>query len=313
MDIVGIGNASVDLTTNLPACSPLNDIIGVNKGGYWPTEDAEFETFLGRLRDVYRSAGGSVANSIRAAAVLGAKTAFIGQIGNDNLGRFFLKNLIDYQITPMLNVRTDQKNACFVVLRHEDHEKTVCGNLRAARNIHIDCSALNLIQSSKLLFVEAYLLNHSAEAVEQALAAAGEQNVCRVLTLSDPKVVKRHSSFLESHRGQIDILIGNEAEYAALPLGYETPLMVQMKGKNGVEILRESEKLVFPALKIEIIVNTNGAGDAFAGGFLYSWLKEKDLPKAVECGQECALKVLASESGHLRHNDPLILRKFKER
>lgn len=300
--LLGFGNAVVDFSVPLRADNPFYERLRQSRGGYMHTTEEEFAQMLSLVdAAAVKSCGGSVANSLKAYAKLGGDCGFGGKIGGDEAGRFFGEELAAYGIRDQMNVSAEEETGCTVVWVDEDGEKTVCAKRRASKYIrdrHID---LKEVINAGWLFVEGYWLDGNGAVVDMLLRLARVSGVKTAFTLSDPKIVAENRERLLQLMPYVTVLFGNEAEYAAadLPENAQPPLMLKTLGADGAECRSNGNIRRYAALGIEHPVSTTGAGDAFAGGFLYEYLKSRDIDKAVETGQECAAEVVSSEKSHL--------------
>lgn len=293
-DILGFGNAIVDLTGN---AADIKDILIEQehcKGGFFRTSEAEFSQLFCELKNYLANAGGSVCNSLKAMSVCGIKTAFYGKTGNDELAVVFRKDLAVYSVEDFVMIDKAQQTGCTLVLVSEDGEKIICGKMRAAKNVKVEDVDVSLIASSKMIFVEGYWLDHLRDVVDKIVDYASKQKVKIAFTLSDPKIVVEQKEALSKLLPKIDILFGNENEFLALG-ECKVALQVKTLGKEGVSVCQNGIWKDYLALKVDKIINTNGAGDAFAGGFLSAILQEKTIEMAVNIGQRCSQNVLERE------------------
>lgn len=308
-DIVGMGNAIVDLTTKASENQAFMNMPQVNKGGYFHTREDEFEEILHFSKAYDVSAGGSVANSLKAFAALGGQACFVGKIGMDKYGKLFADSLKAYHITSGLMIDKDEATGCSVVLVHEDGEKSICAKRRATKIIPYNGINWDLVEDARCLFLEGYWLDDNLLTVKKIINKAKDGFIKVVFTLADPLVVERHRDFFTKYMKSIDVLIGNENEFQALGDLALPPLAVKTCGAKGVEVYQSGTWQHFEALPVSKVVNTTGAGDAFAGGFLFGYLHHFDLEKAVRIGQECALSVLARVEASVPDNLKLNLEK----
>ncbi len=308
-DIVGMGNAIVDLTTKASENQAFMNMPQVNKGGYFHTREDEFEEILHFSKAYDVSAGGSVANSLKAFAALGGQACFVGKIGMDKYGKLFADSLKAYHITSGLMIDKDEATGCSVVLVHEDGEKSICAKRRATKIIPYNGINWDLVEDARCLFLEGYWLDDNLLTVKKIINKAKDGFIKVVFTLADPLVVERHRDFFTKYMKSIDVLIGNENEFQALGDLALPPLAVKTCGAKGVEVYQSGTWQHFEALPVSKVVNTTGAGDAFAGGFLFGYLHHFDLEKAVRIGQKCALSVLARVEASVPDNLKLNLEK----
>ena len=272
-DIVGMGNAIVDLTTLAAENQAFANMHISDRGGFFRTRIDEFEEILHFSKNNQVSAGGSVANSMKAFAALGGKAFFI-----------------------------DKENAtgCSVVLVHKDGEKSICAKLRASKIIPFNSVNMELVAESRMLFMEGYWLDNNLLTVKKIINAARKNLIRIAFTLSDPQIVVQQFDFFAKYMKHIDILLGNEKEFEALGESVLPPVAVKTLGANGVDVRSQGKWQHFQPLKVENVVNTTGAGDAFAGGFLYAVSRGMPIEKAVEAGQLCAVDVLTQAGSHVR-------------
>ena len=301
-DIVGMGNAIVNLTTKAIENPAFLNMHVSQRGGFFQRRIDEFEEILHFSKNNEISAGGSVANSMKAFAVLGGKACFVGKIGMDKYGTFFTNSLKDYDIYPGLFIDKENATGCSVVLVHEDGEKSICAKLRASKIIPFGSVNMELAEDSKMLLIEGYWLDNNLLTVKKIINAARKSFIRIAVTLSDVHVVKEHKDFFAKYMGKIDILIGNENEFETLGDSILPPLAVKTLGAGGVDVYQHGKWKHFQALPVTNLVNTAGAGDAFAGGFLFGISRAMPIDKAVQVGQLCAVDVLGQGGSHI-HSD----------
>lgn len=299
-DIVGMGNAIVDLTTPAAENPAFLGMHAANKGGFFYTRADEFEEILHFSKNNRVSAGGSVANSMKAFAALGGKACFIGKIGMDKYGTFFTDSLKNYDIYSGLFIDKEEATGCSVVLVHEDGEKSICAKRRASKIIPYKSINMELVSEAKALFVEGYWLDDNLLTVKKIINAARKNYIHIAFTLSDPQIVTQNADFFAKYMKYFDVLLGNENEFAALSEAVLPSLAVKTMGANGVDVYHQGQWQHFPPLEVKNIINTTGAGDAFAGGFLYGMQQNYPIEKAVKIGQLCAADVLTQSEPHVR-------------
>ena len=292
-DIVGMGNAIVDLTTLAAENQAFANMHISDRGGFFRTRIDEFEEILHFSKNNQVSAGGSVANSMKAFAALGGKACFIGKIGMDKYGTFFTESLKNYNIYPGLFIDKENATGCSVVLVHKDGEKSICAKLRASKIIPFNSVNMELVAESRML-------DNNLLTVKKIINAARKNLIRIAFTLSDPQIVVQQFDFFAKYMKHIDILLGNEKEFEALGESVLPPVAVKTLGANGVDVRSQGKWQHFQPLKVENVVNTTGAGDAFAGGFLYAVSRGMPIEKAVEAGQLCAVDVLTQAGSHVR-------------
>ena len=218
----------------------------------------------------------------------------------DKYGTFFTESLKNYNIYPGLFIDKENATGCSVVLVHKDGEKSICAKLRASKIIPFNSVNMELVAESRMLFMEGYWLDNNLLTVKKIINAARKNLIRIAFTLSDPQIVVQQFDFFVKYMKHIDILLGNEKEFEALGESVLPPVAVKTLGANGVDVRSQGKWQHFQPLKVENVVNTTGAGDAFAGGFLYAVSRGMPIEKAVEIGQLCAVDVLTQAGSHVR-------------
>ena len=235
-DLVGMGNAIVDLTAKAVDNPAFLNMKTGNKGGFFYTRSDEFEEILHFAKNYELSAGGSVSNSLKTFAALGGNSCFIGKIGMDKFGKYFTEQLKTYGVTSGLTVDKERATGCSVVLVHPDGEKSICAKRRASKIIKLKDINMELVSKAKALFIEGYWLDDNLLTVKKIINAARQNMVRIIFTLSDPQIVEQNLKFFDSYMEKIDILVGNEKEFAALG-NRLAPVSVRTCGAKGVDLL----------------------------------------------------------------------------
>ena len=300
-DVIGMGNAIIDVTAPAAEISSLITFHDACKGGFFRTTPEEFAVIKSRLKSVHSCCGGSVANSLKAMSVLGISAGFAGKVGNDVEGLKFKAGLKDYGVAGFLKTDNAAQTACTLILVHHDGEKSMCGKMGASKFVYpqdIDWAA---VERAKLVFVEGYWLDHNAETVRKIVDFAFSHGIKTALTLSDPIIVRENLPTLEALLPKVDIVLGNENEFGALGKK-EFKTAVMTKGAGGVDLFDRGIWSSFAAPKVSHIHNTSGAGDAFAGGFLAGLLKGLNPKEAVGLGQQCSADVLQRDESVVGHD-----------
>ena len=300
--LFGFGNAMVDYTVPLTADNPCLEQINAEKGGFFRTDNATFDVLAQKLDVSQAVCGGSVANSLKAFAKLGGKATFFGKIGDDANGALFEQELEAYGIKSSLVKVDGQKSGCSIVFVAQDGEKTATAKrFVAARVFDRDIPWMPLI-SSDWLFAEGYWLDGNSAKVEKIIQTAYAAGVKIAFTLSDVKIVEENKACIERLMPYFSIVFGNKNEFEAY--GAFEPLIkkqiwVKTLGAKGVDVIRKRCRSLFSAYVVDEVVNTNGAGDALAGGFLYQYIKTGSIEAAAKQGLICAAEVVSSPLSHL--------------
>jgi sugar/nucleoside kinase (ribokinase family) len=254
------------------------------------------------------SSGGSAANTMAGLASLGGEAAFIGKVRDDQLGEVFAHDIRSIGVTFDTAPATDgAATARCLILVTPDAQRTMNTFLGAAAEFSPEDVDANLIHAAQVTYLEGYLWDREAakEAFLKAAQLAHAKDRKVALTLSDAFCVDRHrASFQDLVDGHIDILFANEDEITSL---YETDdfdtALQLVRGKCDVAALTRSEKgcvivagdevHVIDAEPVEKVVDTTGAGDQFAAGFLYGLTNGYGLAKAGRIGSIAAAEVIS--------------------
>ena len=307
MDVLGIGNAIVDVLFRTD-----DDTIRAHelpKGGMTLIDEAQAEKLYAGAGDTTERSGGSVANTIAIASALGADAGYVGKVSDDRLGTSFTESIrahgVDFT-TPALS--GSPSTARCLIMVTPDGERTMSTFLGACTALGPDDIEQDQVAGSRVSLIEGYLADteHARRTIGKIVDAAAKSDAKVGLTLSDAGCVDRHREyFRELCRENIEIIIADEDEMAAL-VGDE-PATSLLRGNGGnceLVIVTHGEKgstvyaldgvvedvLVHPA---EQLVDTTGAGDAYAGGFLYGWTRGLDLATCGRIGAVAAALVVA--------------------
>lgn len=239
-----------------------------------------------------RMAGGSCANTIRGLAQLGHKTAFLGKVGRDTEGKFFAKTLKSANIVPLL-LESDTPTAQVACLVTPDGERTMRAFLGASEEITEKDLKLEYFQGASLVHIEGYqLLKGDTVLHAMELAKAAHAKVSfdlgsfeLVNTFKDTivKLITLYVDVLFANRHEIQMLTKMPPEKGCALLTDLCETSVVMLGNEGCIAGRGEEQIQFPAVKVQV-VDTTGAGDLFASGFLHGYLKGLPLKECARLG-----------------------------
>ena len=305
-DVVGIGNAMVDVMAK------------VGDGFLSERKLAKSEMTLVNAQDagkIYADimperevSGGSAANTVAGLASLGGAPAFIGKVHDDELGQEFSRSIggagVDF-FTPPLN--QGPMTGRSIVLVTPDAERSMFTYLGAAARLSAEDIDENIIKSTKIVYLEGYLWNEreAKEAIKKACELAHKHNKKVAFSLSDKSCVDRHrEEFLKLISDSVDILFGNEEEIKALfqePDFYKTLDMIKTevetaaitRSDKGSVIVNGRTKTFVEAEKVENVVDTTGAGDLYAAGFLYGYTQERSLGTCALIGGIAAAEIIS--------------------
>ena len=304
--VVAIGNAMLDVLCEVPEMF-LNQE-GISKGAMNLVSRERSNDILKLVRPIKETAGGSAANTISTLAKLGLKTGYIGKIADDLKGKVFKKDLIDSSIsynTEFLDKSNSDSTGKCIVLITPDKERTMNTYLGATEYLSdIDIDE-ELIAHSEWLYLEGYRFDgkESKGAFYKAIEIAKKNKTKIAITLSDSFCVDRHrSDFISLLNGSVDLVFCNEDELKSLYQIEDIEAAQQFIAdtinciactcaEKGAYLFNESSIARISTNKVSVI-DTTGAGDNFAAGFLYGLSKNLSLEKCATFGNQIAGEVL---------------------
>jgi sugar/nucleoside kinase (ribokinase family) len=305
-DVLGIGNAIVDVIARTEEDFLLKQ--GMNKGTMALIDEPRAAAIYEAMGPAIETSGGSAANTIVGLASLGARTAFIGKIKDDALGRTFAHDIraagVAFTTPP---ASSGPSTACCYVLVTPDGERTMNTYLGAAQDLHPADIDAELVASSSVLYLEGYLWDpkNAKDAFLKAAKIAHDAERKVALTLSDAFCVDRYrSEFLHLMRSKtVDLIFANEAELHSLyqtsdfdtalkQLRDDAKLGVVTRSEKGCVVASQDGVIAVPAFPIDKIVDTTGAGDLFAAGFLFGLVRGAGYENAGRLGALAAAEVI---------------------
>ncbi len=300
--ILGIGNALVDELMLIDSESVLHDM-NLPVGGMTLIDDASYEA-LEDMRNRFapqRATGGSAGNAVLAVAGLGGSCAFLGRIGSDETGCFFADNLQRQGIENRLVHATGRSGVASTFIT-PGGERTFATYLGASALLSAADIADDAFQGAVIVHVEGYLVqNH--ELLTRILKVARQCGAMVALDLASYNVVQQHWDFLQQCVAEgVDVLFVNEQESEAFTreadlevalaqMAGQCPVVVQKRGAKGSVAVRGHERAEVQARKVQV-VDTTGAGDFYAGGFLYALALGGTLQQCAEVGALCSAHVI---------------------
>ena len=305
-DVLGVGNAIVDV---LASCDDaFIESHELAKDAMLLIDEARATTLYAAMPPGQEISGGSAANTLAGVASLGGRGAYIGKVADDQLGEVFGHDLraagVHYETAPLKDGPATAR--CLIA---------VPPDARRAMNTFLGASALldendidaDLVKASKIVFLEGYLFDRdeAKSAFVRAAEIARAANRKVALTLSDVFCVERHrDSFRHLVKNHVDILFANEAELKSLyetedfeaalaRVASETKVAAVTRSEKGAVITRGSEMVEVPAEPVEKVLDTTGAGDLFAAGFLTGFARDADLETCGRLGVIAAGEIIS--------------------
>ncbi|CAM4293195.1 Carbohydrate kinase PfkB domain-containing protein [Novosphingobium lubricantis] len=306
-DVIAIGNAIVDV---MAPCSDADiDRLGLAKGGMTLVDTARAQELYDAMGPAREISGGSAANTLAGLAALGAKCAFIGQVADDQLGEVFAHDIRAGGIAFDTAARADEPpTARCLIFVTPDGQRTMNTFLGASQFLPADALDDAAIAAASVLYLEGYLWDpeEPRKAMRRAIATARNAGRKVAFTLSDAFVIARHGDDFRAliENGEIDILFANEHELAALTgqddfhagmaqLAAKVPTVVVTRSEKGAHAMSGGDHVQVPARPIDRVVDTTGAGDLFAAGFLFGHVRGKPLDECLTLGAICAAEIIS--------------------
>jgi len=303
-DIIGIGNAIVDVVS--PADHAFLSRHDMRPGGMALIDAEQAERLYAAMPPGQESSGGSAANTCAVAASLGARVAYLGKVAADALGEVFRRDIAAAGVYfPSQPLADGAPTARCLILVTPDGQRTMNTFLGASVAFGEHDVDAALVADAAVLYLEGYLFDPPAaqaafRAGARAARIAGRQVA---LSLSDAFCVDRHRAAFRELLADIDILFANEAEIcslyesnsfedAAQAVREDVALAVLTKSEAGSLILRGAERVEVEAVPAQV-VDTTGAGDAYAAGFLAGYVAGRDLAECGRMGSQAASEVIS--------------------
>jgi sugar/nucleoside kinase (ribokinase family) len=305
-DVTAIGNAIVDVIAQ--ADDALLVAHNLPKGAMNLIDAEMAEKLYGIMGPGKEASGGSAGNTIAGIAMLGGKTAYIGKVAADQLGTIFTHDIraagVTYDTKPLVGGLPTARSLIFVT---PDAQRTMQTFLGACTQLGPEDINLDHVSASKVVYMEGYLwdLPRAKQAMLDAAKKAKENGVKVSLTLSDAFCVARfRDEFLDLAEKYVDILFANESEILSLYQTEDFDAALQQvqkhceiaaltRSEKGSVVVNGDEVHVIDAVKGVTVVDTTGAGDAYAAGFLYAYTQGVDLKTAGKLGGAMAAQVIS--------------------
>ena len=305
-DVTAIGNAIVDVLAK--AEDALLAQHNLAKGAMSLIDAADAERLYAIMGPGREASGGSAANTAAGIAALGGRAAYIGKVADDQLGNVFTHDIraigVTYDTPPLKDGLSTARSLIFVT---PDAQRTMQTFLGATTQLGPEDLNMHYITASKVVYLEGYLWDQprAKKAMREAAVKAHEAGVKVSLTLSDAFCVDRYrDEFLYLAENHVDILFANESEILSL---YQTKsfdealqrvrkhceIAALTRSEKGSVVVNEDQVHVIGAVPAVTVVDTTGAGDAYAAGFLYAYTQGRDLATCGRLGSVMAAEVIS--------------------
>lgn len=321
-DVVGLGNAIVDVLAR--ADDAFLARLGIHKDAMQLIEEPRAEELTALAKDAVITSGGSGANTIAGLSSFGAKAAYIGKISNDDLGHQFMREMmkagVPFHTRPLDEGPATARSIIFVT---EDGHRSMNTFLGASVLFSKEDVDADLVRSGQILYLEGYLFDRdeAKEAFVHAAEIAKAAGRKVAVTMSDKFCVDRHrASFRHLVKGFADIVFANEAELLSL---YETDdfdaalkalhadcaVAAVTRSEKGSIVFGDGEPITVAAEPVDAVVDTTGAGDQYAAGFLFGLARGLPLATCARLGHIAAAEVI----GHIGPRPQVSYRELAEK
>ena len=308
--VVAVGNALVDVISQVDDSfiAEQQKEHGMEKGAMTLIDELRAVDLYTQMPKGTETSGGSAANTMAGFASFGGKGAFIGKVADDELGKTYKSDItslgVSYETAPL--AMGNHTGRCMILVT-PDADRTMNTFLGASVELSpVDIDA-DIIASAQITYLEGYLFDR--DQAKAAFIRAGElahENGHKLaLTLSDPFCVDRHRhDFLQLVENHVDILFANEDEIKSLflqesfddaisAISDHVEIAAITRGDKGAVIIANGEKIEVAAQPVEKVIDTTGAGDQFAAGFLYGLTEGKSLEECGKLGVIAAAEVIS--------------------
>jgi len=305
-DVIAIGNAIVDVMA--PAADALVEELGMVRGGMALIDTDRANQLYAAMGSAVEISGGSAANTLAGLSALGAKCAFIGQVADDQLGEIFAHDIqaggIDYGTPKRAG---DPPTGRCLIFVSPDGQRTMNTFLGASHYLPLAALDESAVRDASVLYLEGYMWDppEPRQVMRKAIEVARRAGRTVAFTTSEVFMIDIHGADFRAliDDGSIDILFCNHHELAALTgtedfeagvaqLAPKVQILVVTRSADGAIALRGGERAEVPAVPNVRVVDTTGAGDLFAAGFLVGHSRGKDLRTSAQLGALAAAEVI---------------------
>jgi len=307
LDVVAVGNAIVDIIA--AAEDTLIEAEGLTKGGMQLVDAARADALYAKMGTAHEISGGSAANTIAGMAALGRKCGFIGQVADDQFGKVFAHDIRAIGVEFTTEVRGEEPpTAQCLIFVTPDGQRTMNTFLGASQFLPAKALDKTMIERAGVLYLEGYLWDpeEPRAAMREAIAIAKNAGRKVAFTLSDNFVISRHGDDFRAllNDGSIDILFANDGEIRTLmgtddleaAVAVAAPLvdiLVVTRSEEGALAIKDGARYEVAAEPIEKVIDTTGAGDLFAAGFLAGQAEGRSIADSLTMGAICAAEIIS--------------------
>ena len=304
--VLGIGNAVLDVVAKVSEEYLIQG--SLKKGTMCLVDETISKQLYSQITPVKKSSGGSVANTIVGISMLGEKVGFCGKVKNDELGMSFIKSIQESEASFLCDSATSGlSTARCLVLVTPDGERTMQTFLGASTTLSPGDLKESFFEELQYILLEGYLWSSTTarKAIQKAVSIVKKKKTGVIFSLSDPGLVEMYKNdFYNFIKEDVDILIGNQVEYETLlgttnieeslnKVAQFTKIAVITLGEKGAAAIANNKILYAKSEKNLNVLDTTGAGDMFASGFIFELCKSGDIEKAINLGCKVAGKIIS--------------------
>ena len=308
--ILGMGNAVLDIVS--PVSDDFLATTNLTKGSMTLVDQKVSDKILKEINPIKKDSGGSVANTMVGISLLGLNSYFCGKVRNDKLGNEFISDMEKSNTKFLCKQSTEGlPTARCIVFVSPDGERSMQTFLGASTTLGKEDIKSGFFNDISYLLIEGYLWSSESarEAIFKAIEIAKLNNIKIVFSLSDPNLVRMYKQdFLKLLKSEINILIGNEHEFREL-LGNDNlsnfleiqnvDILLKTMGDKGVEVVDSDGAEIIPSFAVKSVLDTTGAGDMFAAGFLFKLLTGESAKKSASFGCKVASLIIQQYGARL--------------
>ncbi|MHB8328506.1 MAG: adenosine kinase [Acidimicrobiales bacterium] len=312
LHVVAIGSALVDVLTH--ATEDDLERLGLAKGSMALVDLQRAAAVYGAMGPATEVSGGSAANTAVGVAALGGRAGYVGKVAADELGEVFMHDITAAGVTtgrtrpaPSRYPAADRATGRCLVLVTSDGERTMATHLGVASTLGPEDLDEDLVSAAQVVYIEGYMwdLGPAKAAIRRSIELAHAGDALVALSLSDPFCVERHRrEFLDLLHGEVDVLFANEEEVtllfgartfdAAVAASEETGVLAALtRGPAGSVVVTAHGPVPVAAEAVGTVVDTTGAGDLYAAGFVFGLTHGQDPERCARLGGLCAAEVIS--------------------
>jgi sugar/nucleoside kinase (ribokinase family) len=324
-DVIALGNALMDFVIEID--DEKFQQLNLNKGEMHLVDENKAKEVLKKIDSlqlqIQYAPGGSAANTLRSLSLLGASTILVGKIGQDKYGEMYQEEMNKVGVTPKFNHHAKQTGHAVTFIT-PDAQRTFSVCLGAAVELYKEDLNDEDITNSKILHVEGYQVEgNTRNTILHAMEIAKKSSTLVSIDLADPGVIRRNKEFLqELIEKYADIVFLNETEAeeftstsnqeeAVKQLGQQVKIAVVKLGEHGSLVVADNHFYKIPPFPANCI-DTNGAGDTYASGFLYGYCQNWNIEKSGRLGSALAAKVVEKKGVTYIPSEVNAIKKFIE-